>query len=271
MTIIAILAVGVLAWLAWWWFEWSQVYHPRANIQTTPRSVGLDYEEVVFVAEDGVRLSGWWISAPQARGALIYCHGNGENIGDLTSLLVDLARCGLNVFLFDYRGYGRSRGWPTERGTYRDARAAFEYVRARYNDMESPPVIALGRSLGGAVAAQLALDKPLRGLILESTFASIQAVGRLLYPHLPIQWLCHYRYDTLSKMPRIQIPVLIAHSSEDGLIPIAQARALYDAAPGPKRFVQLSGRHNEAGWFRTPAYLDALRSFFHHALSTPAP
>ena len=262
-------AVGMV-WLATRWVEWSQLYHPRVEISNTPDDAGLEYEDVEFVAEDAIRLHGWWIPSPSARGSLIYCHGNGENVGDLVGLAADLRALGVNVFLFDYRGYGRSRGWPTERGTYRDARAAFEYVRARHGQVEHPPIVALGRSLGGAVAAQLALDKPLQGLILESTFASTAALGRLLFPRLPVERLCRYRYDTLSKMPRIAIPLLVAHSPEDGLIPLSQAQALYETAPGPKQFVLLSGTHNEAGWRRTPAYLEALRAFLARTLGEPA-
>jgi pimeloyl-ACP methyl ester carboxylesterase len=113
----------------------------------------------------------------------------------------DLHRLRVNVFLFDYRGYGRSKGWPTEQGTYRDARAAYEVVRARYADAEQPPVIVYGASLGGAIAVQLALDKPVRGLILEGAFTSTIDVGRHLYPLLPVRLVVRYRYDALSRIP----------------------------------------------------------------------
>lgn len=256
-----------LAWLGWRWFEWRKLYHPHREITKTPEAVGLDFEEVEFVAEDAVRLLGWWIPCREARGAVLYCHGNGDNIGDLVDVAADLTEMGVNVFLFDYRGYGRSRGLPTEKGTYLDSRAAYECVRARYGDAERPPIIAIGRSLGGAVAAQLALDKPLRGLVLESTFASTAAMGRRLYPRLPAERLCRFRYDTLSKTPRIRVPLLVAHSPEDGLIPMDQARAVFEKASGePKRFVVLEGAHNEAGWRRSPSYRIALREFIEFCL-----
>jgi len=273
MTALAVRAIVLLAslfglaWLGWRWFEWRELYHPHREIAKTPEAAGLDFEEVEFVAEDAARLFGWWIPRRDARGAVLYCHGNGDNLGDLVDVAADLNGMGVNVFLFDYRGYGRSRGLPTEQGTYRDARAAFECVRARYGDAERPPVIALGRSLGGAVAAQLALDKPLRGLVLESTFASTAAMGRRLYPRLPAERLCRFRYDTLSKAPRIRVPLLMAHSPEDGLIPMDQARAVFEnSAAEPKRFVALSGAHNEAGWRRSPAYRTALREFIEFCL-----
>lgn len=254
-------ALGATA-LWWRWFEWSRLYHPHRTLLATPDQMGLEFEDVEFVAEDAVRLHGWWVPHTDARGAVLYCHGNGDNIGDLTEVIADLHELGVHVFVFDYRGYGRSRGLPTERGTYRDARAAFECVRARYDDADYPPVVVLGRSLGGAIAAQLALDKPVRGLVLESTFASTVAMGRRLYPRLPVEWLCRYRYDTVTKLPRIRVPTLIAHSPEDGLIPMDQAKALFEASAGsPKRFVELQGPHNEAGWRRTPAYWKALQEW----------
>ncbi len=260
-------AVATAAWWVWRWFEWSQLYHPKTPLVGSPADADLDYEDVEFVAEDAVRLHGWWIPAASARGTLLYCHGNGDHIGDLLPVAALLHGLGLNVFLFDYRGYGRSRGWPTERGTYRDARAAFECARARHGDADAPPVVALGRSLGGAVAAQLALDRPLRGLILESTFASTAAMGRRLYPWLPAERLCRFRYDTLSKIGRITIPTLIAHSPGDGLIPMEQARALFDRSAGrPKRFVELEGLHHEAGLELSRAYREALMAFLDDTL-----
>ncbi len=265
LPVAAALAGGI--WLGWRWFEWRKLYHPHRDIARTPDAVGLEYETVEFIAEDAVRLWGWWIPCEDARGAVLYCHGNGDNIGDLVDAAADLHGLGVHVFLFDYRGYGLSRGVPTEKGTYRDARAAFECVRARYGDADQPPVVVLGRSLGGAVAAQLALDKPVRGLILESTFASTAAMGRRLYPWLPAERICRFRYDTLSKAPRIAVPTLIAHSPEDGLIPHEQAQAVFrQSGARAKRFVELRGRHNEAGWRLTPAYFAAIRVFLSECL-----
>lgn len=261
------IALATAAWWGWRWFEWSRLYHPKSALTTTPAAAGREFEDVEFVAEDAVRLHGWWIPAVPARGTVLYCHGNGDNIGDLIPVASILLEMGVNVFLFDYRGYGRSRGWPTERGTYRDARAAYECVRARHDDSDAPPVVALGRSLGGAVAAQLALDRPLRAVILKSTFASTAAMGRRLYPRLPAERLCRFRYDTLSKIGRITIPTLLAHSPNDGLIPLEQARALFARSAGrPKRFVKLEGLHNEAGLERSPDYRAAVRKFLEEAL-----
>ncbi len=263
------LAAAAVLYGAVRYFEWSNLYHPVRALAATPESAGLAYEEVSFVAEDDTTLHGWWIPHPRARGAVVFCHGNGENIGHLVDTARALHGLGLSVFLFDYRGYGRSRGVPTEQGTYRDARAAYECVRSRYGDEERPPVIAWGRSLGGAVVVQLALDRPLRGLVVESAFASTVAIGRALFPSLPVESFCRYRYDSLSKMPRVGCPVLVAHGRGDEVVPFEQARALYDAAREPKRFVELRGGHNDGGAAACEEGLAAVRAFLDLALPPP--
>ena len=253
--------VLVLLVLAVRWFEWRSLFAPSRTLVDTPAREGLAFEEVWFVAEDARALHGWWIPHPEARGTILYCHGNASNIGNRIGLARDLHRLRVNVFLFDYRGYGRSKGWPTEQGTYRDARAAYEVVRARYADAEQPPVIVYGASLGGAIATQLALDKPVRGLILEGAFTSTVDVGRHLYPLLPVRLVVRHRYDALSRIPRITAPKLLAHSRDDQLIPFQLGERLYEAAAEPRQFFALQGPHDEAGWNNTPAYWPVLEQF----------
>ncbi len=248
-------------WLAFRWFEWRSLYAPSRVIEATPREVGLEYEDVEFVAEDTVRLHGWWIPHPEARGTILYCHGNGLNIANRIGLCRDLHSLGLNVFIFDYRGYGRSRGRPTEQGTYRDARAAYEVVRAKYDDADDPPVIVYGASLGGTIAAQLALDKPVRGAIFEASFTSVVDVGERLYPWLPVRRLAAFRYEAVKRVPHIAAPKLFASSRDDQLIPFELGKALYEAAAEPKAFFELTGSHDEAGWNQTPAYWPVFSAF----------
>ena len=248
------------------WFEQRQVFVPSRTMEQMPDAIGLDYEDIDFIAEDGVRLHGWWIPHPQARGTVLYCHGNGNNISSRIQLAADLRRYGLNVFLFDYRGYGQSRGWPSEKGVYRDARAAFEVVRARYEDAEQPPVVAYGASLGGPIAAQLALDKPVKGLVIEASFPSTLAMGQALYPWLPTRGIMRYRFDTEAKLAQSEVPKLLANSREDDLVPYELGVRLYEAARPPKEWVELRGPHDEGGWNLNPAYAQALETFFTRAL-----
>lgn len=265
-------ALGLL-WLGVRWFEQHAVYVPSRTIEATPAEVGLEYEEVDFFAEDAVRLHGWWIPHPQARGTLLYCHGNGANIANRINLCLYLRELGLNVFIFDYRGYGKSQGRPSEQGTYRDARAAYEVVRARYEDAEHPPVVVYGASLGGPIAAQVALDKSVRGLIVEASFTSAVDMGRELYPWLPVRWLARYRYDAAAKLAGSAVPKLLASSRDDELVPFELGRNLYEAAAPPKEFVELRGPHDEGGWKNNPAYARALERFLTQVLGpySPAP
>ena len=239
--------------------EWKSLYFPRATIEATPAQLGLTFEEITLIAEDGVQLNGWWLPHPHAHGAIIHCHGNAGNLGHRVELAADLHRLELNVFLFDYRGYGRSRGWPTERGLYRDARAAYEFVRAQYGQVEQPPILLHGQSLGGAVAAQLAREKPVVGIIIESAFTSVPDMARQLYPGWPLSWLISARYNTLANLQQLVIPKLIVHSTEDEIIPFAMGRQLFAAAAPPKGFITLTGGHNDGAW--TDNYRQALREF----------
>lgn len=265
--IVWVLIILGVAWAYLRFFEWRNLYYPAHEIESTPAGFSLQYEDVNFISEDGRMLHGWWIPHPKARGTILHCHGNAGNIGDRAWMAADLHRLKVNVFLFDYRGYGESRGLPTEQGTYRDARAAYEVVRAKYQDEEAPPVIVHGQSLGGAVAIQLALDKPVRGLIVESSFSSVVDMGQKLYPLLPIKWFCRFRYDSASKVANLNMPKLFAHSSQDDLIPYDIGEKLYRAAIPPKDFVVLEGTHNDAGWTLTPAYWRAVGEFVDRVLN----
>jgi len=242
-------------------FEWKSLYHPLRSIEYTPADAGLEYEEAFFVTSDDVELHGWWIPGEDSIGTVIVCHGNAGNIGSRVWLAADLREMGLNVFLFDYRGYGLSGGIATEKGTYRDAHAAYEYVRMKYSNMERPPVMLFGRSLGGAVALQCALDKPVKGLVMENSFESIPAMARKMYPALPLSYIVVFSYDNISKISSLQVPVLMAASRDDKLVPYEQSRKLYENAPQPKFWFDLKGGHNDAGWESTPAYGKAMEKF----------
>ncbi len=262
IVIYTLIAYGVLRL-----FEWRSLYCPSKEIKHTPEETGLKFEDVTFVTEDDIRLNGWWIPHKKARGTVIMFHGNGGNIGGRVAAADDLHSLRLNVFLFDYRGYGRSRGITTEKGTYKDARAAYEYVRMRYQNVEKPPVILYGRSLGGAVAAQCALDKPIKGLILESTFSSTSDMAREMYPWLPIHSIITFKYNTVDKIEKVSVPLLISGSVDDNMIPSSQGKKVFDRAKEPKRWIDLTGGHNDAGWMSSPAYWKTLEEFVNKIFS----
>ncbi len=230
------------------WFEHSQVYHPDRVLNASGAELGRPFEEVLFKASDGVELNGWFFPAntnsPRARLAVLVCHGNAGNISHRLELCRALLDTGVSVFVFDYRGYGRSQGRPSEEGTYRDGQAAHQWLQQK--GFSGTNIIAFGESLGGGVASELALREPLGGLILQSTFTSIPDIGADLFPWLPVRWLSRIRYDTLSKLPRLKIPVLVMHSRADEIIPFHHGERNFAAANEPKLFRELKGEHNDA-------------------------
>jgi uncharacterized protein len=263
---------GALAVVLARWFEWANLYHPRRELSSTPESAGLAFEEVWMRAEDGGVNHGWWIPHEHPRGAVVYFHGNGENLGDLPEVAAWLHRRGLSVLLVEYRGYGKSRGFTREHALARDARAAWTTAVERIGgDPEIPPVLVYGRSLGAAIAARLAAERPVRGVVLESPFFSTLAMAKTLFPKLPARWLVTQRFETGAAMARVTAPALIAHSPEDEVIPFEQGRAVYEATASRKIFVRLAGGHNTASLFVHTGFQRALEAFFDETLGAMGP
>jgi len=240
-------------------FEHHQIYLPDHQQRSTPQAYHLAYEDVWFRTRDGVKLHGWWIPSDHDHAPImLLCHGQGGNISDRLNKVLRWHRLGATVFLFDYRGYGRSSGNPNERGLYRDAKAAYRYVRQR---APASPLFIYGTSLGGGVATDLALHRYVTGLILEDTFTSIEDMARYRFPKLPVDWLVSERFDNLSKISRIAVPVLFYHSIDDEVVPYAMGRRLYEHAHSPKRFITLRGSHDSAYSVSGDAYDAALVQF----------
>lgn len=254
-----LLAVGLLNGLMYLQ-QPSMIFFPDRRLQATPAQWGFDYEDVSFRAADGVQLHGWYVPRAGARRVLLFFHGNAGNISHRGDSIAIFNRLGLDVFIFDYRGYGRSEGQPGEEGMYRDASAAWRYLTEK-RGFASEDVILFGRSLGGAVAANLAAEVPAGGLILESTLSSARDFANLVFPLLSRLVLLRYNFDTLAKVRQASCPLLVLHSREDEVMPFRLGEKVYAAAGEPKRFVEISGDHN-GGFLRSqPAYEAALADF----------
>jgi uncharacterized protein len=229
------------------WFEHHQVYHPGREMVATGADLGRPWEDARFQAADGVELNGWFFPANQGSReggrVILFCHGNAGNISGRLDFYQALLETGVGVLAFDYRGYGRSGGRPGEEGTYRDAQAAHQWLRQK--GFAGRNIIAYGESLGGGVASELCLREETGGLILQSTFTSMPAIGAELFPWLPVRWISSIRYDTRSKLPRLRIPVLILHAREDELIGFHHAQANFAAANDPKLLREIQGDHND--------------------------
>ena len=223
----------------------SLLYFPSRAIAETPDRAGLSYRDLELETDDGERLHGWWVGAgADPLGHLLLCHGNAGNVGDRVLHAAVLTAAGFDVLLFDYRGYGRSTGRPGEEGTYRDARAALRCLLEQPG-VDPGRVVYLGESLGGAVALDLALERPPAGIVLLSAFTGVRELGRLHYPFVPAA-LVPDAYPALRRIRELRAPLLVLHSDRDDIAPLSQGRALFEAAPEPKHMHVFPGLgHND--------------------------
>jgi fermentation-respiration switch protein FrsA (DUF1100 family) len=220
------------------------IYFPQAHLDGAPAQYDLRYEDARFTTEDGIRLHGWWL-AGRRRETLIWFHGNAGNISHrLYNIRMLHDQVGVNVFIFDYRGYGQSEGKPSESGLYADARAALAYVRSR-NDVDQTQIVYFGRSLGSAIAVELARAQSPSGLILETPFTSVRDMSAQLLPGM-LTAVVPSMFDNLAKVPELHCPKLFLHGDRDEVVPYEQGRRLYEAAPPPKAFFTIRGaNHND--------------------------
>lgn len=224
------------------YFEYKSIYFPMRDIELLPDAVGLSYEDVYLDTDDGVRLNAWFIPAGDSRFTVLFCHGNGGNISHRIEKILILNQIGLDVFIFDYRGYGRSNGRPSEQGLYKDVQAAYSYLVSE-KGVSPERIIVYGESLGGAVAIDLAAKKSVKALITESVFSSTEDMTKVIYPFLPTFFISS-KFDSVSKIKDVTAPKLIIHSHNDEIIPFNQSIKLLQASPGPKKHLVLMGSHN---------------------------
>lgn len=264
LVVVAVTYVGVCVFVEF--FQARLIYFPARGYRVTPQDIGLPFEAVDLRADDGVRLAAWYVAVPEAVATVLFCHGNAGNISDRLVQLQLLAAMKCNVLMFDYRGFGESEGSPTEDGTYRDAEAAWRFLTETKGQ---PPnrIVYFGESLGGAVAVELAVRHPPGALVLESTFTSLADVGRLHYPLLPVGWLLRYRYASIEKVSKLTCPKLFIHAQEDTLVPLANARRLFDAAAAPKEFLETPGEHNTGGFTYSPEFSAKVGAFLSNTLN----
>lgn len=238
------------------------IYYPEARIDQTPRDLGLAFDDIYFTTSDGVRLNGWLVPSPGARRTLLWFHGNAGNISHrLENIKLLHEKLKVHIFIFDYRGYGRSEGTLSESGTYLDGEAAVQLLHSK-RDVDPKTMVLFGRSLGAAIAAEMATRQDHLALILETPFASIRAMARAAFPLLPIGPLLRTRYDVLEKVKRIRVPLLVLHGDQDEIVPYAQGRQVFDAAPEPKQFFTIRGaHHNDTYVVGGENYFSALKNF----------
>ena len=251
-----------------YYMQESLIYYPNMparDLISSPEDIGLTYQNVELVTDDNIQLHGWFIPNDNAKGTLLFFHGNAGNIShrlESISLFHDLE---LNVFIIDYRGYGRSEGKTTEKGTYLDAEAAWHYL-THTRGISGEQIIIFGRSLGASIASWLASQHTPAALIIESGFTSVPSMAQRFYPFLPVRWLTTFRYDSKRYVANIQSPIMVAHSKDDEIIPYHEGREIFAAAAEPKMFLEMQGGHNDGFIVSGTSYVEGLRSFINENL-----
>ena len=254
----------------------KMLYYPTRTVYSKPPSKGAGYEEVTFKSKDGTALNGWFVPAKgKAKGTVIHFHGNAQNLTAHFSFVSWLPAAGFNVFIFDYRGYGKSAGSPDRKGVYEDSCAALRYIRSR-KDIDADQILVLGQSLGGAnalAALQGAGAAGVKAVAIDSTFYSYRVIVRDKIQQIPIlgllRWPLSFLIISNSKSPASTIqklppvPVLIFHGEADAIIPYRHGKLLFEKAEEPKELVTVpKGRHTDALVIRDPTYRKRLVEFF---------
>ena len=257
------------------------LYCPMREVSYTPEELDLDFEDVVFQTDDGLRLNGWYIPAPlearrqkSLRGSVqsesslltgpgsnsqftvLFCHGNGGNIMHRLDSINFFSELGLSCFIFDYRGYGKSEGKTTEEGTYLDVMAAYGWL-IREKKISPDDIIIFGRSLGGSIAAHLAAKVKAGSLVIESAFTSYADIGKKFYPYMPVRWFARFDYRTIDYVKDVRSPMMIIHSRNDEVVPFEFGLELYEEANEPKEFIEILGSHNDGFLVSSETYTRA--------------
>jgi fermentation-respiration switch protein FrsA (DUF1100 family) len=270
---VAVIYVGLLVLLRL--SESRLIYFPgqQRHLVAPPAWLDLPTERVEIPSDDGITLVSWVIPAPSESSTglwLLMCHGNAGNLSEFDRPVhyAGLRRLGLSLLAFDYRGYGESGGSPSEEGLYRDAQAAYRYLRETRR-VPSERIVVFGHSLGSAVAVDLVSRVPAAGLIVDGALTSVIDRGQELYPYIPVRWIATSRFNSLAKVAEIRIPKLFLHAVRDEVVPLAHGRRLFAAAAPPKTFVELQGGHGDAFEVDSANYFGSIARFLTSLAANP--
>jgi fermentation-respiration switch protein FrsA (DUF1100 family) len=235
-----VLLAGLI--LVLWITQRRLIYLPLSQTVPPVESVLSRAEEVELETEDRLRLHAWFVPGSKDTAVLVL-NGNAGHRAHRAPLAEALSNKGFSVLLLDYRGYGGNPGSPSEAGLASDARAARAWLEGR---PEVDRITYFGESLGAAVAVSLAMEEPPEALVLRSPFTSLAEVGRVHYPYLPVRLLLWDRYEAIVGVGSLEVPTLVIAGERDGIVPVEQSRAVFEAAREPKRLVVIPGAdHND--------------------------
>jgi uncharacterized protein len=240
----------------------KMVFFPGKDLILTPNQIGLEYEDLYLESGDKEKINAWFLPSKDSveiadRKVVLFCHGNAGNISHRMETVEYILGLNTSIMLFDYRGFGKSEGAPGEEEVYQDALVCYNWLIDKKN-FSPDQIIIFGRSLGGAVAVDLASKVPSGGVIVESSFTSAKAMAKEMFPIFPINLILKYKLNSIDKISNVKCPVLVTHSSEDDLIPYKMGVELFNAAGKPRKFIILSGSHNERYYLNDSNYRNAL-------------
>jgi fermentation-respiration switch protein FrsA (DUF1100 family) len=241
------------------YIENKGIFYPVKEVEFDPSYIRLAFEDVYISTKDGFKINGWFIPSSNASYTILFCHGNAGNIGHRLDKINLLHGIGLNIFILDYRGYGRSQGKPSENGFYLDAQAAYDYL-VNNRKIDPKKIILYGESIGTAVAIDLAAKVEVKAFIVEGAFSSGKDMAKRIYPFLP-PLIFSNRFDSSAKIKKISAEKLFIHSREDEIVPLALAMKLYSFADAPKQFIEIYGGHNTAFLDAKEKYIFSIKSF----------
>lgn len=238
----------------------GMIFFPISEISETPKDWGFEYDDVYLDTKDNLKIHGWFIPHPGSTHTLLFFHGNAGNISHRGESVKIFHRLGLNVFIFDYRGYGKSQGKPGEQGMYSDADAAWRYL-VEDKGLEPKNITLFGRSLGGSIATRLASEVRAGKLILESTFSSGKDMAKSIFPLMSYLIYIRFDFNSVERIKKVTAPVLYMHSPDDEIIPFQLGEKIFYAANDPKTLFKLTGDHNSGFYLSQPGYEQALARF----------
>jgi fermentation-respiration switch protein FrsA (DUF1100 family) len=241
LMVLALMTAGF--WALVRYLESVGVFFPNRGMAVVPSVIGLPWEDVYFTTPDHVKLNAWFFKNPCALSTVLFAHGNAGNMSDRLFKIKFFYDLGLNVFIFDYRGYGKSEGIPSEAGIYLDARSAYDYLQSR-GDVGMKNIILYGASIGGTVVIDLATQRNAALLVIESSITNAKDMARIFYPFIPLFFLS-LKFDSIEKVRELTVPKLFIHSPDDEVVPFWVGQKLFEAAAQPKEFLKIHGGHND--------------------------
>jgi len=257
---IVLVAAYLLVAIIMYFYQDKMVFVPSRNNVLTPDEIGLEFEEVRLQVSEQESIHGWYFPVDTSASTVLFCYGNAGNKSRRTTSILFFTELGVNLAIFDYRGYGQSDGSPGEQNCYDDVKKVYDWL---VNEKNIPPakIIIFGRSLGGAIATELAARVQCAGLIVESSFTNIAQISQLMFPYFFADKLTKFSFDTIAKIRNINCPLLVTHSTDDELIPFSMGQQLFEKGAEPKYFFEFTGRHNDRDYLRDSSYIQTVKEF----------